>query len=342
MADAHRGVAALHPYAADASMSTRTPDQPFHAGERAVQGRVDARVRERWESAPPRGIRDAMPDQHRELFGKLPWLIVGSVDDQLQPWASVLVGAPGFIATPDATTLHIAAQPFAGDPLAEHLQVGAPLGLLGIALETRRRNRVNGVISDASSADIRVHVGQSFGNCNQYIHAREPHFADASEQRAADSPLPLGAALSEAALALIARSDTLFIASATQPARGSDAAVHGADVSHRGGPAGFVRSELRDGRIVLSLPDYRGNNFFNTFGNLALWPHAGLLFIDFATGDLLSVVGHTEVIWDGAEVASIRGAERLLHVYVERGVWLAGALPLRWSQPQPAREFAGW
>ena len=65
---------------------------PFHAGERALQAQTG--WRERMEAMGPRVIRDHMPDQHREFFTQLPFLVVGSLDAELQPWASVLA-APG-------------------------------------------------------------------------------------------------------------------------------------------------------------------------------------------------------------------------------------------------------
>ena len=52
------------------------------------------------------------------------------------------------------------------------------IGILGIDLQTRRRNRVNGKIStvkspsDASLVEINMNVQQSFGNCPQYIQSR--------------------------------------------------------------------------------------------------------------------------------------------------------------------------
>src|SRR5262245_17295000 len=103
---------------------------PFHPGELAVQER--AGVRERAERAGRHAIRDFMPDQHREFFEKLPFVIAGSIDSGGRPWASILVGTPGFMRTPDARTLAIAARPGFGDPLAQHRHLGAPIGLLGI------------------------------------------------------------------------------------------------------------------------------------------------------------------------------------------------------------------
>ena len=38
----------------------------------------------------------------------------------------------------------------------------------------------------------------------------------------------------------------------------------------------------------LWIPDYAGNNMYNTLGNLSVNPTTGLLFIDFDTGDTFS------------------------------------------------------
>jgi predicted pyridoxine 5'-phosphate oxidase superfamily flavin-nucleotide-binding protein len=313
-------------------------DLPFHVGERAVQ--VRAGVRERMARIPAHAFRGIMPDSHRALFARLPWFIIGSLDAALQPWASAIVGVPGFVHTPDAQTLVVNALPLYGDPLAEHLRVGAALGMLGIQLETRRRNRVNGLVTAVEPAGFTLQVGQSFGNCNQYIQAREPHLVADPENAQRPHPLHrVGPTLDARARQLIARADTFFIASATPASNGSSAAVHGADVSHRGGNPGFVHVDDSDGATVLTTPDYPGNNFFNTLGNLELWPRAGLLFVDFDRGDVLTVTGTTEVLWDGPELAATPGAERLLRLRIVEGRLIEGVIPLRWSPAQRAREL---
>ncbi len=314
---------------------------PFHAGEQALQTR--AGVRERAERTGRRMIRDFMPDEHRELFEKLPYVVAGALDSRDRPWASMLAGHPGFMHTPDARTLEIGARPALGDPLAAGLAPGAPVGVLGIELETRRRNRMNGIVVAADGAGFAVHVQQSFGNCPQYIQARTHEVAEAPE-RAAKPPQTEGALLSPAAEALVRGADTFFIASAAPAAR-SGAAAEGVDVSHRGGKPGFVRIDRVDGCSVLTAPDFAGNAMFNTLGNLALNPRAGLLFVDFARGDVLSLTGRAEIVWDGAEVAAFAGARRLLRFHVEEGVRLDNAIPLKWSAPAYAPQLAatgGW
>jgi predicted pyridoxine 5'-phosphate oxidase superfamily flavin-nucleotide-binding protein len=285
---------------------------------------------ERMREIGARVIRDHMPEQHREFFEQLPTLLVGRVDVQQRPWASMLAGLPGFIETPDAQHLHVAALPRRDDPLRAQLRVGATLGLLGIEPQTRRRNRLNGRVVALDDTGFMVRVDQSFGNCPQYIQARAPQWVgDAPSGPVAQ---PEGARLSAAAAALVARADTLFIASA--------APGQGADVSHRGGKPGFVRVDEHAGATRLTLPDFRGNLFFNTLGNIAAHPKAGLLFIDHDSGGVLQLTGAATIIASGPEVEAFAGAQRLLRIEVDSGVWTPHALPLRWSAAEPAPQLA--
>jgi len=300
---------------------------PFHAGEVAMQ--QAAGVHERLRELGPRVIRDHMPGQHREFFEQLPMLLVGSVDAQQRPWASLLTGLPGFIHTPDPQHLRVEALPSGDDPLHAQLRVGATLGLLGIEPQTRRRNRVNGTLVAVDSQGFTLRVDQSFGNCPQYIQARSPQWVGAGA--AAHASQREGPRLSAAAASLVANADTLFIASA--------APGHGADVSHRGGKPGFVRISDEGGATVLTLPDFRGNFFFNTLGNIVAHPRAGLLFVDHDTGRVLQLTGRAGVVASGPEVEAFAGAQRLLRISIEEGLWASQPLPLRWSAPQQASQL---
>jgi uncharacterized protein len=301
---------------------------PFHAGERALQER--AGVGERMAESGRRAIRNFMPDQHRELFAKLPMLVLGSLDARQRPWASVLFGRPGFIDSPDPRTLTVATKPAVGDPAAANLTVGAAVGLLGIELETRRRNRMNGTVTRADKNGFAVRVEQSFGNCPKYIQARKPVFVAEPSLDAAPPVRAEGAILSVSAAELVRGADTFFIATASE----------GVDVSHRGGKPGFVRVTEQDGRTVLTSPDFSGNFYFNTLGNLLLEPRAGMVFVDFTSGGLLSLTGEADTLWDGPELAAFAGAKRLLRFRVTEGVWIEHAAPLRWSTPEPAPQLA--
>lgn len=307
---------------------TQPAADAFHAGERRMQELAGAR--DRMAAVGARVIRDHMPDQHRELFGKLPYAAIGSMDASGRPWASLLVGEPGFMATPDPRTMVIAARPAPGDPLAANLAPGAPLALLGIELHTRRRNRMNGHVAALEDGRIAIRVEQSFGNCPKYIQAREARPGTPPEPSASRAPQPEAPLLSAAAAAMVRQADTFFIASASAAA-GNGGPPEGVDVSHRGGKPGFVRLVEEDGRHVLTAPDFPGNLFFNTLGNLLLNPCAGLLFADFERGDLLLLTGAAEVVRESPEIARFAGAERLLRFEPAAGVLLPGALPLRWA-----------
>ena len=77
----------------------------------------------------------------------LPYVFVGTLDGEEWPIATVLEGDPGFVESLDPVTLRIQALPATEDPAAGTIVVGRDVGILGIDLGTRRRNRVNGVVS---------------------------------------------------------------------------------------------------------------------------------------------------------------------------------------------------
>ncbi|MEP6971357.1 MAG: pyridoxamine 5'-phosphate oxidase family protein, partial [Betaproteobacteria bacterium] len=302
--------------------STPAPASPWHDGERAIQQRLG--VAQRMEEFGRKVIRDFMPDQHRQFYAQLPLLVLGTVDAEGLPWASVLEGQHGFAHSPDAKALRIDALLWASDPARTGLAPGEPLGLLGIELHSRRRNRLNGRVSAQDVRGLTVAVEQAFGNCPQYIQTR-----DESSTRRTEWP-PDGdaeqlAGLDDAARTMISAADTFFVASYVDP--DGDISRRQVDVSHRGGKSGFVRI---DGE-TLTIPDFAGNLQFNTLGNLLVNPRAGLLFLDFASGDLLQLSGRTEIVFDGGEVSSFQGAERLWRVTVERAVRRRGALRTRFA-----------
>jgi hypothetical protein len=155
--------------------------------------------------------------------------------------------------------------------------------MVTVEFATRRRVRINGILTASDGDLLVVEVEQAYGNCPQYIQSRvlAPHDVDG----AGSDHVRLGSALSTDDRQLIRAADTFFMGT-TNPERGSDA-------SHRGGPAGFVRIDQRG----LWWPDYRGNNLFNSFGNIAVNPEAALLFIDFATGQSLQLSGTSQIEW---------------------------------------------
>ena len=303
----------------ESTMSNVAPS-PWHAGELAMQRSGGSA-----EKLATRGhllLRDHLIDQHRQFYPQLPFIVAGAVDGKGDAWATILAGKPGFLQSPDPYRLSIAAARDPQDPADGGMNEGDAVGLLGIELHTRRRNRLNGLLRRSGAAAFDVQVQQSFGNCPQYIQLRDFAFVRDPAVPAPGAPREL-ARLDDHARAMIAGADTFFVVSYV------DDGQHGraVDVSHRGGRPGFVRVGTDS---VLTIPDFSGNRFFNTLGNLVANPKSGLLFVDFETGDLLQLTGDAEVVLDSSEIATVQGAERLWRFTPRRILYRPDALPLRW------------
>jgi predicted pyridoxine 5'-phosphate oxidase superfamily flavin-nucleotide-binding protein len=307
---------------------------PFHADERAAQ-----QLSGYGFSAG--AIRDEMPEQHRSSFEGLSYVLVGVLDERGWPVATILSGAPGFVRSPDPATLAVRALPSAGDPAMAGLATSRDVALLGIDLATRRRNRANGTVSAADDAGFAMHVEQSFGNCPKYIQRRR-----AERVTRIPGQLERSGGLDEAARTMIASADTFFVASRS---RSGIHEVGRVDISHRGGPPGFVTIGSNGDLVV---PDYRGNRYFNTLGNLLGDPRAALLFIDFERGDLLQLQGSVTIDWTRGNtgalptaaampVTALPAVERTWRFRV-RTSWRRGAaVPLNWECIESSSDLRG-
>lgn len=301
---------------------------PWHPGELAAQ--VLTSTREKMAGIGARVIRNYMPGQHREFFARLPMVLLGASDGDGRLWASVLFGEPGFIQSPTPTTMTIEAEINNLDPLAGGLQPGMDIGLLGIELTTRRRNRMNARLDSFSQGRLTLSVRQSFGNCPKYIQLRE-HRPNANygifkktEFISTDKNLRQR----------ISGADTLFIA--TRFSDGGDMENRGVDISHRGGRPGFIQIDSA-GRLL--IPDYPGNNFFNTIGNLIMDPSTGLLIMDFTRGDLIYLHGSTEIVWARDEPLPLANVERMLRFRLEQGIMISNAMPHLWDLREISPSF---
>jgi predicted pyridoxine 5'-phosphate oxidase superfamily flavin-nucleotide-binding protein len=297
----------------------------WHAGEVALQRTVGADIQ--FAGLAGRIFRPLMAEPQRAFFEHLGFVIVGTVDQEKRVWATVVAGAPGFIHSPDPATLRLDAVLPSDDPATPGFDVGGAVALLGIDFGGRRRFRLNGKVVQRDDGHISIGAEQVFGNCPKYIHPR--HYLGLDDARTPSAvATERMSGLDAEARELIAQADTFFVASYVD----LDAGNRQVDVSHRGGPRGFVRVEA-DGS--LSIPDFSGNSFFNTLGNLAINPMAGLVFIDFKSGDLLQLSGDTAIVLDSPDIARFEGAERLWRFHPRaivrrRAAWLAG-----WADAAP-------
>ncbi|MGD1923909.1 MAG: pyridoxamine 5'-phosphate oxidase family protein [Paracoccaceae bacterium] len=193
--------------------------------------------------------------------------------------------------------------------------------MLGIELATRRRNRLNGTFR-AHGRGYAIDVHQSFGNCPQYIHERTWRRVPTREA----PPATRTGRLNETQIATIRAADTLFLGTGHRAQGGHSS--NGFDASHRGGAPGFV--EVLNA-THLRIPDYAGNNYFNTIGNLIENPAIGLVFVEFETGGLLHLSGRAAMDWD-PKGRQDPNALRTIDVTIEAVVERPAALSLRWSR----------
>jgi uncharacterized protein len=271
----------------------------FHEGELEVQRRAGVALN---AERIGRGIHPTIPSLARQFVMERQFAIIGASDADGRVWASLLRGAPRFLTVPAEDRLHIAARLDDEDPLAMVLAGEADVGLLLIDPATRRRMRVNGRARPDGVSALEITTREVYANCQKYIQPRE-----ATLPAAVTQSVRRGSSLDARQMRRLAEADTLFLASRHPGA--------GADVSHRGGARGFVHVA---GPNRLVIPDYAGNMMFNTLGNLAADPRAGLLLVDFEHGHTLQLSGRARIEWDPAAREGMPGAERVVEFEIDQ------------------------
>ena len=300
------------------SISQKAP--VFHRGE--VEAQKRAGYPDFAENIRKAGyVRAFMPDQHREFFESLPMTALAALDQNGRPWVTMLLNLDRTTHSPTPELLGFSRLPLLSQELNLRIEPGSKIGLCGVELETRRRNRMNGTVIDHDNTAFTIKVDQSYGNCPQYIQKREISLRP--ECVNVEVAIEHTGTISADAKTLIEAADTFFIASRAPSI--TDDPRSGVDASHRGGKPGFVN--VSD-QTTLSFPDYSGNRFFNTIGNLEIDGRVGLLFPDFASGDVVLITGRANVVWDDKRIAAFDGAERFIDITVEQVVLAKQLLPI--------------
>ena len=257
---------------------------PFHEGELLVQQRAGETAKGEQNG---RIIADLIIKGAFKFIEQQSMVILGSVDEQ-NVWASILLGYPGFIRAVDPQTVEFdlkRAFVNPSDRIWKNIKRENRIGMLIIELASRRRLRINGAIAFIAPNKLQLQVTESYPNCPKYIQSRHLSLnIDALRQSYKSQS---GQIITTEQEELIRSADTFFVASFH--------ASRGVDVSHRGGNPGFI-GVLN--RRILRIPDYIGNGMFNTLGNLAINPHAGLVFIDFDRSRTLQLIGKANILWD--------------------------------------------
>ena len=232
----------------------------YHAGQIEVQDEANSRpvadMLANWEGPVVEFCRVA------DLF------LLASPDEEGDLRFRVISGAAPLIEVTGPSLMRIAG--------LTH-EVAAEAGGLAISLSQLRRARVNGrLLPDADGCVLEA--AESFTNCRKYL---APSVAlEAGRRVAPDKVEPLSC--DEPWLAeLLSKAETAFLASVSPSGL--------PDVSHRGGPPGFIKLDRACG--VLEWPEYVGDGMLKSAGNVRATGHATLLVLDLESGDAAELIG---------------------------------------------------
>lgn len=285
------------------------------------------------------------------FFAAQRFVAMASLDAQGRPWATVLTArdrSRPVLEAVAADSMVLRGVAAARDPVAACLRAAPtaaagtpalPWAALGIDFSDRDRVLAAGYVrgarvSAAPDGRLSVEADLAFveggGNCPKYIPLMDVRVVEATPAvalspaaapaaAATGLPTPDVSVLDADACAIVARSESFFLA--TRHAGGRPPALH---LNFRGGAAGFVRV----GRSGASLawPDYSGNRKYTSLGNIESDGVAGLVFVDWASGDALHVTGTAAVLVGDAAAALLPRCAAAIEVRVVSYVLLRKAV----------------
>jgi hypothetical protein len=154
-------------------------------------------------------------------------------------------------------------------------------GGLALNLAMARRARINGRLTREDGA-LRLEAAEAFTNCRKYIAPSVPletarHFGPVSWTRVDVSDAGLGR--------VVAQAETSFLASVSP-----DGTI---DVSHRGGPPGFLRLDAR--ASALEWDEFVGDGMLKSAGNVRATGRFSLLVPDLTSGDAFELSGSASI-----------------------------------------------
>ncbi|KAL4965667.1 uncharacterized protein BDV14DRAFT_199763 [Aspergillus stella-maris] len=333
--------------------------QGWHPGESTLHKKLNfsSAVETKWRSIEPQ-----LREQHRVFHtSNLPFIPMTAVDEFGRPWVGIAAGNSGEVGfvkgdKGDLRRLEIRGRGWRGDPWYEMLR-GLPGDLkgneegsegiwneervltagLGIEFSTRRRNkfagRVRGVeiIEDDAEFVVGLEVNEAVGNCPKYINTRtlDPYPSTNPRLIHHVQHMQPGDRLPEEVTNMTTAADTIFIATLykSTPATSSKFPSH-AGMNARSGLPGFIRVNPRDGHTII-LPDYSGNRFMSSLGNIEASGVAGFTIVDFESGDVLYLTGTAKILI-GAPAMEIMKRHACVVVFKTTGYTLVkDALPVR-------------
>lgn len=305
----------------------------------------------------PSYIHTEMPQQHAEFFSGLAYLPICTVDKLGRPWASILTTqSESEVSTGikllEPGVIKLSSHMSSDDPFFRALKhaneevADTPLLFAGVGVDfsNRRRNKLAGKItsidlSENGRVSLQLNSDEHLGNCPKYITIRDLSPQHRDPELAFDNFDSFEEPLSAEAKTLINQASTVFLATKHVP-NSFDDNTDQADMglNHRGGAPGFVRAyeepttpDIDNGLVksYLVLPDFSGNRFYQSLGNIESSQLTGMAFPNFLTGDMLYVTGVAENLFDADAQALMPRVSLLTRVRITGAVLIRGALGLR-------------
>ncbi|KAK4579938.1 hypothetical protein LTR86_000139 [Recurvomyces mirabilis] len=317
-------------------------DMPWHEGEEQMQRAMKV----------PSLDNPTVPTLSPQLSNHLkiaPTIAIGTLDKEGRPWTTLWGGEKGMSQSLGGGIIGIkTAVTGKYDPVVEELVgkeatgevvreegKGRMVGGLTIDLATRKRvklfgrmiagalsereDEITGHNDSVAEVQLVLKIEQSLGNCPKYLNSRRITPTFAHPELVYDAP-----EFNPQAIDLIEKAD-LFFMTTVRPDQDMD-------TNHRGGPAGFLRV-LADGTsgkpAAVVWPEYSGNRFYQSLGNMAVHPYCGICVPDFETGDMLYFTGKTEILV-GKDAGSLLPKSNLcVKLTIASARFVAAALPFR-------------
>ncbi|KAI8845295.1 hypothetical protein BJ741DRAFT_587537 [Chytriomyces cf. hyalinus JEL632] len=318
-------------------------DHEQHEGELLVQAR--RQVPKEVSQFLERLVSDEMPDQHASFFANLPYVAVAALDAEGRPWTTLLVADPAAgapmvrVTLPD--TLEARSSLPQDDPFARCMQVKESkdsnklFAMLGVDFTNRRRNKAAGVVTEykgtAAAFSMTLVTTENLGNCPKYITLRDLEHCRRQPETIVNAWHDDKGASIASCLDTIAQASSIFLATkhVDKKAERSDVGLN-----HRGGAPGFVRVYADEaGQWHLVIPDYSGNRFYQSLGNIQTDGQAGVLFPNFQTGDMCHVTGKAVNLFDEEAAALMPGMSLITKVEITGVVFIKGGLNLAQTSP---------
>ncbi|CAO1637760.1 unnamed protein product [Sympodiomycopsis kandeliae] len=218
---------------------------------------------------------------------------------------------------------------------------------VGVLLTNRRRNKYDGFIEtvkqdqhNSDSWDIDLRIIATIGNCPKYINTRiltpSPSSPSASLPIEPSLTHPVDTPIPSHLLSIISQADLIYLGTLHTGSTDTwytDRSKLGCNI--RGGRPGFLRNywDTHTKRHCLLLPDFSGNRFLQSLGNILGDPVAGITIPVFnhdtskQASDVLYMTCDAQVLSGQKASKELRGFQGLVKLWITGYVYIQDALP---------------